>query len=143
MKTDVVQRVEHILKKAGFPFEECDIGVRCRFRLQKGREQTVEIEHVSQTPDGHQVIAFYSRCQRLRKGLFGQLSWSQAIRVLRFNSQLPVGHFCIKDLEGQRYLVVRATLILETMDQEEISITINALASLADQWEERRNKDEF
>jgi len=42
------------------------------------------------------------------------MSWSQALRLLRFNSRLPVGHFCIKDMEGQQYLVVLSTQILET-----------------------------
>lgn len=143
MSSDVVSRLEHILKSAGFPSEKCDIGLRCRFRLQENREQTVEIEPIAKTPQGNQIIAFFSRCQRLRSGLFGQLSWSQSTRLLRFNARLPIGHFCIKEIQGQRYLVVMSTQILDTMDREELTVHLDAVARLADQWEERLNKDEF
>ena len=128
---------------AGVPSEKYEIGVRCRFQLAGDRHQIVEIEPVTLTPEGNQVISFFSRCERLGKGFFDQLSGTQAINLLKLNSTLPIGHFCIKEIEGQNYLGVQCTQLLETMDLEELGVNLGALAQLADQWEERLGKDEF
>ena len=140
---NLLKRIDHILRSAGIPSEQYEVGIRCRFQLAGGRQQTVEIEPVTRTPEDNHVISFFSRCELLGKSLFDQLSGTQANSLLRLNSTLPIGYFCIKDIDGQRYLGVRSTQLLETMDLEELRVNLGALAQLADQWEERLDKDEF
>jgi hypothetical protein len=139
----LVQRLQLVLREAGVPTEAAGIGVRCRFQLPAGRNQVVEIDPMVQTPDGRHVIGFFARCQRLGMGPFGQLSRRQALRLLELNGTLAVGHFCTRVIEGQRYLGVLSTQLLETMDRDELSIHLDAVARLADQWEERLRQDDF
>ena len=142
-KEQLLERIDHILRSSGVTPEKHEIGIRCRFQLAGGRQQIVEIEPVTRTPEDNQIISFFSRCERLGKGWFDQISGAQAISLLKLNSTLPIGYFCIKDIEGQRYLCVQCTQLLETMDQEELRVILGTLAQLADQWEERLGQDEF
>lgn len=139
----IIEKLDHVLRAAGVASERHEIGVRCKFNLPNGRTQMVDIEPVTAIPSGLQIIAFFSRCERLTSRFFGNISGTQALRILKFNSTIPIGYFCIKEIEGQRFLCVRSTQILETMDKEELKMHLNAVAQLADSWEEKLGQDEF
>ena len=125
---------------AGEPFED---GVRCCLRLPGRRRQTVEVRPVAKVSDGLTIIAFEAPCQLLKGGFFSGLSGSQALRLLEFNSTIPIGAFCIVRRGEEEVLTVRSTQILETSDPEELKTHFLAVAQLADQWEERLGRDEF
>ena len=140
---NTTELILHALTRAqisGEPFED---GVRCCLNLPGNRRQHVKIRPVGKVREGLTIIAFEAGCQRLDGGLLRGLSGAQALRLLEFNSTIPLGAFCIVKRGEEEMLTVRSTQILETCDAEELSTHFLAVAQLADQWEERLQRDDF
>ena len=111
--------------------------------LGDDRDQMVYITPLGATGGGMRIICFFSPCQRLGKGFLGGVSKDTALQILRMNSQLEFGHFCIMKLGGDEMLCVRTTQILETMQPEEFKQNCASVAQVADGWEERIGRNEF
>ncbi len=65
------------------------------------------------------------------------------MKLLRYNTELPFGHFCIMQLGNAETVCVRATQILETMEVQEFEANCVSVAHVADAWEKRLGRDEF
>ncbi|MHC4390843.1 MAG: type III secretion system chaperone family protein [Planctomycetota bacterium] len=140
---DVLARVEAVGAEAGLTGQRTGDLLMYGFELPGGRRQTLAIRKFAQTDDGMNIISFISPCERLGSGFFSGMSKKTALELLRLNSQLPNGAFCLSTIGGTEHLCVRATQILETMEVEEFEAHCMAVASLADIWEMRIGKDEF
>ena len=111
--------------------------------LGEDRDQMVYVAPFAETAGGLKIICFFSPCERLGKGFLSGISKETAIQLLRLNSQLDFGHFCLMKLGGDELLCVRTTHLLETMDAEEFKQNCANVAQLADAWEEKIGRNEF
>ena len=63
--------------------------------------------------------------------------------LLSANAVLPHGAWAIQTHAGNRFLVMRDTLLLETLDPEEFEASVMTVASAADKFERQAGKDVY
>ena len=140
---DIIDRIHQVAGMAGIQGKRQGDLLAYGWDLGGGRRQTCYAAPLSETDDGLHVICFFSPCERLGKGFLSGMSKATALQLLRMNSQLDFGHFCLMTIGGDELLCVRATQILETMEVQEFEELCTAVIRLADSWEEKIGKDEF
>lgn len=140
---EIVEKINQVATMAGIRGHRQGNLLVFGWDLGRGRDQACYVAPFSQTDDGLNVICFFSPCQRLGKGFLSGMSKSSAMQVLRINSQLEFGHFCLMTLGGEEMVCVRATQILETMEVQEFRENCQAVAGIADAWEEKIGRDDF
>jgi hypothetical protein len=113
------------------------------FQLGEGRDQLVLIRHTGKTPQGQNIVTFYSTCLVLKEGLLSGISKEQAIDLLRRNEGMMFARFGIWQVEKQTSIVVSVDSILETLDPEEIANIAWYTAYAADNYEKEFGKDDF
>ncbi len=141
--TAILKKIHQVAKMAGIKGQKRGSMLMYGFDLGGGRDQTVAVGSFGETPDGMNVICFFSPCERLSSGFLGGLSKSKAVELLRMNTQLAFGHFCIMEIGDEEMLCVRATQILETMAVQEFEAHCMCVAELADAWEAKLGRDDF
>lgn len=141
--TSVTEKIEQIAQMAGLRGQKTGELMVFGFDLGNGRRQSVFVGSFAEGSDGSTVICFMSACQKFSGGLLGGVKKNQAVQMLRINSQLPFGHFCLCNIAGSEYLCVRTTQLLETMEVREFETHCVAVAQLADAWEQKLGNDNF
>jgi len=136
-------RIERFAKLAGVDIQKAEDRFSIVLQLRGDRTQTIWIEPGEDLPGGSHIIEFSSICQKMASGLLSGLPKSQAIGLLRLNSRLAIGHYCLIKTGAEEVLAVRSTQIAETMDFEEFKLHCVTVAQLADTWEEKLGRDEF
>ena len=139
----IFEKISQIARSAGVSGKADGETVVYGWDLGGDRDQMVYVAPCGETGGGHTVLCFFSPCERLGKGFLGGISKDTAIQLLRLNSQVEFGHFCIMRLGGEELLCVRTTHLLDTMDPEEFKQNCANVAQLADAWEERIGRNEF
>lgn len=142
----VLRKVADIASLAGFkvgPHPQVANMLVCGFDMGGGRTQTVYIAPCGKLPDGSDVIAFQSPCMALKKGLLTGMSRKTALDLLTRNGNLGCGAFCIENFGEIDVLCVRSTQIVDTMEVEEFSLHVSAVAVIADEYERENGTDVF
>ncbi len=140
---EIFERIARVAKLAGIDGKQQGEMLVYGWDLGDDRDQMVYVAPFGETAGGLQIICFFSPCERLGKGFLSGIGKETAVQLLRLNSQLDFGHFCIMTLGGDELLCVRTTQILETMDPEEFRQHCAHVAQLADSWEEKIGRNEF
>ena len=143
MSETIFDTITNIAESAGIGCKRQGDTLVFGWDLGEDRDQMVYVAPFAETAGGLKVICFFSPCERLGKGFLGGISKDTAVQLLRLNSQLDFGHFCMMKLGGDELLCVRATHLLETMDAEEFKQNCANVAQLADAWEEKIGRNEF
>lgn len=143
MVDEILKKIDQVARMAGLRGQRVGELMMYNFDLGRGREQAVAITHFGETEEGMNIITFISPCQRLSSGFLGGLNKTSAMNFLRYNTQLPFGHFCIMEIGDDEMVCVRATQILETMEVQEFEANCVTVAQVADAWEQRIGKDDF
>ncbi len=114
------------------------------FDMGGGRGQTVAVAEFGKTPDGETVLSFSSPCMKHDSGFFSSMTKERALDLLRRNSASLFGIFALlKDGQGNEYLCVKATGVLETMEVEEFRENCMAVTHISDAYERECGKDDF
>jgi membrane protease subunit (stomatin/prohibitin family) len=93
------------------------------------RKQSVHVDFSSVDDAGHKLVSLWSSC--------GAVNPSNAMMLLRYNSQLIHGAFAVQATNGVDMLVLRGNLLVDTADALELTRTITAIAWQADQVEQQ------
>ncbi len=144
--TEVLRKVNEIAALAGYtvqPHDQVEDMLVCPFDMGGGRSQIVYIHPVGQTPDGMEIISFFSPCAAVKQGFLNGLSKRHAVDLLRRNGMLLGGQFAVVDFGNIDLLVVRSTQIVDTMEVEEFRMHANLVAMVADDYEREMGTDVF
>jgi hypothetical protein len=144
--TNVTQKVEEIANMAGYQLgrhPQVPEMLVCNFDMGNGRSQAVYIMPIGQAPGGEEMVSFISPCQRMKKGLLGSMSKSQAVDLLKRNANLIAGCFAIQSVGDVDVLVFRSTQIVDTMEIEEFKFHLNLVGFIADEYEREHGTDVF
>ena len=138
-------RVLNQAKSAGYnlsyDFDKNEIYYK--FHLEDNRSQTVYIEKLEPLADGFDVIRFVSPCLDLSTGLAKKLTKATAIDFLKRNTDESM--YCsFAFSERREAIVVEATQIVKTMDDDEFVTLLKYVALKADAYErEVLGKDNY
>ena len=138
-------RVLNQAKSAGYnlsyDFDKNEIYYK--FHLEDNRSQTVYIEKLEPLADGFDVIRFVSPCLDLSTGLAKKLTKATAIDFLKRNTDESM--YCsFAFSERRKAIVVEATQIVKTMDDDEFVTLLKYVALKADAYErEVLGKDNY
>lgn len=129
-------RVESIGKSTGYDmqYDYKEHRLIHDYILGNGRKQRVYIELVKPLLGGSEVIRFVSPCQDLSGSKRNRmLTKSRVIDLLERNSHDDMySSFAISD--SMEAIVVEATQIVRTMDDEEFELMLNHVAKMADEY---------
>lgn len=128
--------------------QECDIDgkaindelVSFTFESDDSR-QTVYVEHFERMDNDLNIVAFLAPCKDLDSDELENFEDDQIKNLLRINSRLHFGHFCLWEHEGEEYLTARTTEILESIETGQFVGNVETLAQLADSWEKKSVDD--
>ena len=111
--------------------------------FENGRTQTVYIEKVKPLPGGMDVIRFVSPCLDLSGARQKTLTKAKAVDLLaRNNDEVTYCSFAYSD--RRKAIVVQATQIVRTMDDDEFEMLLKFVGAVADEYEsEVVGKDRF
>lgn len=140
---NVLRKVEEIAAMADTPCERRGDTLVATYHFHDGRDQTVYIIECGETANGMHMIGFFSPCQKLEHGSLAELSKDRAVELLRRNSSLLMGSYCLRNTGTSDLLGVRATQILETMEVEEFVACCASVAVIADSYEREMGQDSF
>jgi len=138
-------RVLNQAKSAGYDlsydFDKDEIYYK--FHLEDNRSQTVYIEKLEPLADGFDVIRFVSPCLDLSTGIAKKLNKTTAIDFLKRNTDESM--YCsFAFSERRKAIVVEATQIVKTMDDDEFVTLLKYVALKADAYErEVLGKDNY
>ncbi len=93
------------------------------------RKQRVQVRFDAQDQEGHALIKYTSVC--------GPATEKNAMKLLRYNTQLVHGAFAVADSESGLQVVIQANQLAETVDPLEITRVLTAVAWQADKVEEK------
>ncbi len=123
------QIVRTVAETAGYQIEE-DSGVwRVTVPIGGLRKQVVEVRFDAKDEDGHSVVNYVSIC--------GPSTERNAMRLLRYNTQLMHGAFAVITRNGADLVVIQANQLAETLDALEVSRALAAVAYQADKVESK------
>ena len=143
MDADILQSIDEVAQTAGIAGKNNGQTLVYGWDLGGDRDQMVYVAPCGETGGGLNIVCFFSPCERLGTGFLSGISKDKAVQLLRLNSQIEFGHFCLMKLGGEEMLCVRTTHLLETMDPEEFKQNCANVAQLADAWEEKIGRNEF
>ena len=117
--------------------------LRYTLHFENGRKQTVYIEKVKPLPSGMEVIRFVSPCLDLSGTRQKSLTKAKAVDLLaRNNDEVTYCSFAYS--ERRKAIVVQATQIVRTMDDDEFEMLLKFVGAVADEYEsEAVGKDRF
>lgn len=128
--TDIKTALQQLSSKSGWNVaKNSDETWKITVPVGPLRKQTVCVAFDAKDDSGHALLSFYSTC--------GSLNPSNALMLLRFNSQLVHGAFALQQVEDSEELVIRANLLADTADSLELLRTVTSIAWQADQLEEQ------
>jgi hypothetical protein len=111
------------------------------FNMGEGRSQTVWVSPMGDDPAGNTLIAVSSPALKMPGGQ--QLGQKTANDLLREKSGIFHGAWCIQTVGDDEYLVCQDTQIAQTLDANELSASVHAVAWMADEMEKKLNVDNF
>jgi len=143
---ELLEKVSEIATLAGIrgKIEEELLSFVASFAMPDNRSQVVFVRAGLATVKDSHVVTFMSPCLALKSGIFGGLSKSQAIDLLRRNERLILARYGIATLGDQDHVVASVDAILETLDPEEFEAAIWHVAIAAETYErENSTEDAF
>ena len=135
-QNETLARVVSQAKTAGYEldYDYENHRLSYNFIFPDDRSQQVYIELIDPLPSGVKVIRFVSPCQDLSKYKKRSPTGPKAIDFLARNGGMDMySSFAIS--ESLEAMVVVATQIVRTMQDEEFELLLNHVASVADQYE--------
>lgn len=126
--------IKALAKAGGWTIQEKGEGLVLTVPVGTLRRQRIYVDLNAKDQDGHSMVSIWSSC--------GVISPSNAMMLLRTNSQLMYGAFALQKVGQSEQLVIRANLLAETMDQLEASRAISAIAWQADSIEQQLSSDD-
>ncbi|MFC1736963.1 hypothetical protein ACFL1X_12670 [Candidatus Hydrogenedentota bacterium] len=142
VKTDkFADKIECVAAKAGLKVIKAqDNLVSAVFRCDGGRTQSVMLAPVGELA-GCTVVSIFSPAAPID----GPLSQDLANRLLQENGNHKIGYWSvISGIAGKTVLGIEHSMILDTLDPEELNIVLNVVADEADKLEkELTGKDNF
>jgi membrane protease subunit (stomatin/prohibitin family) len=131
--TDSIANVKQALKaiagQANWPVDDSQAVWLITVSVGSLRKQKVHVDFAGVDDEGHKLVSFWSSC--------GAVNPSQAMMLLRYNSQIVHGAFAIQNIDGRDLLVLRGNLLADTADVLELTRTLTAIAWQADRVEEQ------
>lgn len=118
-----------LAQKSGWKITESESDWTVSVAVGSLRKQLVHIDFSTKDDEGHALVSFWSSC--------GAINPTNAMTLLRYNSQLVHGAFAVQRADGGEILVLRANLLADTADTLELTRTLTAIAWQADQVEEQ------
>jgi hypothetical protein len=141
----ILARVLNQAKSAGYDFSyDFDKDeIYYKFHLENDRSQTVYIEKLEPLAEGFDVIRFVSPCLDLSSGIAKKLNKTAAIDFLKRNTDESM-YCAFAFSERRKAIVVEATQIVKTMDDDEFVTLLKYVALKADTYErEVLGKDDY
>lgn len=132
----ILARVLNQAKSAGYDlvYDFDNSEIHYTFELEDGRSQTVYIERLKPLADGFDVIRFVSPCLDLSKAITRTLNRTKAVDFLKRNADESM--YCsFAYSERRKAIVVEATQLVRTMDDDEFVTLLNYVAKIADEYE--------
>lgn len=131
---EFMAKIESVASKSGLKVLRGAGGmVLALFRYPDGRTQQVFIHRVGQL-EGCEMVEIVSIAAEFR----GVLNQEFANELLRENATHSVGYWgIIQGPDGQAMLGIHHSLVLDTLDPEELKIVVTGLGVRADAMEER------
>lgn len=128
--------VRGVAQAAGYAIKEAGEVWEITVPVGALRRQTVSVDFSGKDQEGHPLVTFRSTC--------GPASQTNALALLRYNTQLVHGAFAVANIGGAEMIVVQANRLAENTDPLGVSRVLTAVAWQADKAEEKLlNKDEY
>jgi hypothetical protein len=144
--SNALDKVRSIASLSGVTLDWTDAehnGLLCRCDMGNGRRQTVYMHYQGVSPEGQDIVVFLSPCIKLQPDGRGGWTGLNAADLLRYNSRLNWGSLAVEFVQGQEFLIVRETQIVDTMEAEEFRINLGLVAKIADDIENTAGVDFF
>jgi membrane protease subunit (stomatin/prohibitin family) len=126
---NVKQALKAIANQANWSIDDSQTVWLITVSVGSLRKQKVHVDFAGVDDEGHKLVSFWSSC--------GAVNPSQAMMLLRYNSQIVHGAFAIQNIDGSDLLVLRGNLLADTADVLELTRTLTAIAWQADRVEEQ------
>lgn len=128
----ILTKARHLQYELTYDYENDTLSYE--FLFENGRKQKIYIEVIEPIAVGHEVIRFISPCMDLSGSKARRLTKDVAIDFLKRNCEDST--YCSFAISKEREaIVVEATQIVSTMDDDEFKHLIKHVASVADDYE--------
>ncbi len=124
---EIQQTIRSVGRQLGWVIDESQHAWKLTLSIGPLRKQDVNIDFSGIDEAGHRLVSIWSTC--------GAVDPSNALSLLRYNSQIVHGAFAINTVNGVDLLVIRGNVLADTADLLELTRTITAVAWQADQIE--------
>ncbi|MFZ5440555.1 MAG: hypothetical protein ACOZQL_11140 [Myxococcota bacterium] len=121
--------VRSVVQSAGYTLDESGPLWQVIVPLSATRKQAVRIDFGQKDSSGNPVVAFWSVC--------GPSVERNAMALLRYNANMLLGAFALRQVGQTEMVVLQATELAEMMSALDVSRLLSAIAWQADQVEQK------
>ena len=90
-----------------------------------------------------EAIKVFSYASSQKASLVSGLSKKDALKLLRLNTSQAFARFALTEINGEHVVMASMDLLMTTLNPEELSNAMWAVAIAADGWEKSKGMDEF
>ena len=127
--TDARALVRSVVQAAGYTLEEAGDRWQVTVPISSLRKQLVQIEFGGKDDQGNEIVRYTSTC--------GPLLESNALPLLRYNTQLVHAAFATKQISGQEMVILQSNQLANAIEPLSVTRVLTAIAWQADKVEEK------
>ena len=117
------------MQAASYPLEEAGDRWQVTVPISSLRKQIVQIEFGGRDEQGNEIVRYTSTC--------GPLLESNALPLLRYNTQLVHAAFATKQIGGQEMVILQSNQLANAIEPLSVTRVLTAIAWQADKVEEK------
>ena len=126
------EQLRDLLTRSGYPASPTGRGWRVVVELPEARRQAVYLGHAGTDGDDQPILALVSVC--------GPVSERDLRTVLKLNARMIEGHFAVRTLRGEEYIVVIHNIRAEHVLRLDVERLVRRIAETADRLEEQLSR---